>query len=306
MNKPIKLACEQKIRDISTSKILPLRKVPAAAKKNVKYRRITASIQSVGIIEPLVVFPHNEMNGHYMLLDGHIRFEIVQELEIESVPCLIATDDEAFTYNHKVNQLSAIQEHFMILTAIKNGVSEEEIARTLDVDVYKIRQKRDLLEGICPEAVALLKEKRATANALRHFRKVKPMRQIEMAELMRASNNFSVQYAKCLLAATPAEQLVDPEEGKQIDGLSSVDVARMEREMDCISEDFKQLEDTYGKNVLKLVVVVGYIKSLIDNARVVRYLAQHYPELLHEFQKLVDSPELAAEEEAWGNLSHEV
>lgn len=35
--------------------------------------------------------------------------------------CLISDDDEAFTYNHKVNQLSAIQEHFMILRAINAG-----------------------------------------------------------------------------------------------------------------------------------------------------------------------------------------
>ncbi len=34
---------------------------------------------------------------------------------------LVSTDDEAFTYNHKVNQLQPIQEHFMILRAIKNG-----------------------------------------------------------------------------------------------------------------------------------------------------------------------------------------
>jgi hypothetical protein len=34
---------------------------------------------------------------------------------------LIATDDEGFTYNHKVNRLTAIQEHFMILRALKNG-----------------------------------------------------------------------------------------------------------------------------------------------------------------------------------------
>src|SRR5208282_2675247 len=63
-------------------------------------------------------------------------------------------------YNHKVNPLTAIQEHFMIMEAIRNGVWEERIAKTLDVDVAAIRRKRDLLEGICPEAVQLLKEKR--------------------------------------------------------------------------------------------------------------------------------------------------
>ncbi len=111
-------------------------------------------------------------------------------------------DDEAFTYNHKVNTVQPIQEHFMIMKALQNGVSEERIAASLNVDVKAIRTKRDLLNGICPEAIEILKEKRATAAALREMRKVTPMRQIEMAELMVAANNFSTSYAECLVATT--------------------------------------------------------------------------------------------------------
>jgi hypothetical protein len=62
--------------------------------------------------------------------------------------CLIATDDEGFTYNYKLSRLTAIQEHFMVLRAIKNGVSEARIAKPLDLDVATIRQKLDLLDGI--------------------------------------------------------------------------------------------------------------------------------------------------------------
>src|SRR5271154_1966100 len=94
---------------------------------------------------------------------------------------------EACTYNHKVSRVAPIQEHFMIMKAIEQGVSEERIAATLDIDVGRIRQKRDLLVGICPEAIALLKDRDASPGALREIRKVKPMRQIEMAELMLAS-----------------------------------------------------------------------------------------------------------------------
>ncbi len=65
------------------------------------------------------------------------------------VLCLVATDDEAFTYNHKVNQISAIQEHFMILKALESGVSEERMASALSLDIAAVRKKRDLLEGIC-------------------------------------------------------------------------------------------------------------------------------------------------------------
>ena len=208
---------------------------------------------------------------------------------------LVAMDDEAFTYNHKVNRLSAIQEHFMIIRAIKNGVSEERIAKTLNVDVANIRRKRDMLDGICSETVELLRDKRATAGALREIKKVKPLRQIEIAELMIASQNFSVAYAKCLYAATPADQLVEADKPKEVGGLSAEEMNRMEREMESLNQDFKLVEDTHGRNVLNLVLVASYLKKLLDNARVVRYLSQSYLEILTEFQKVAESRRLASE-----------
>ena len=293
MSSIVKLACEPEVRQIPVDSIMPLRKVPAGARNSTKYRRISASIQEIGVLEPLIVHPCRESEDQYMLLDGHIRLDILKCANAPMVECLIANDDEAFTYNHKVNQLSAIQEHFMIRKALKNGVSEEDIARTLNVDISKIRMKRDLLEGICPEAVQLLKEKRATRDALQQLRQVTPMRQIEMAELMCASHNFSGPYAKCLLAATPQDQLLEQESGKKVDELSSQEMARMEREMETLSGDFREIERTHGKNVLNLVISAGYLRKLLDNARVVRYLASDYPEIMTEFQKIAESRSLA-------------
>jgi hypothetical protein len=164
------------------------------------------------------------------------------------------------------------------------------------VDVAAIRRKRDLLEGICPEAVQLLKDKRAPAGAFREMRKVKPMRQIEMAELMVAANNFSGAYAQCLLAATPQEQLLEPDKPKEVRGLSPEDMSRMEREMENLGQDLRSVEDSHGRNVLNLVLVVGYLKKLLDNARVVRYLSQNSAEILAEFQKIVETKSLGTGE----------
>lgn len=288
MNKRVGLACEDTVRIIPVANILPMRRISKGTKGTVKYRQIAASIREIGIIEPIVVHPHDGEREQFMLLDGHFRLEILKEVGVETVECLVAIDDEAFTYNHKVNRLTAIQEHFMIMKAITNGVSEQDIASALDVDVANIRKKRDLLVGICPEAVELLSGKRANSGMFAQLRKAKPMRQIEMAELMCASHNLSVSYAKCLVAATPTDQLIE-ESAKHLEGLSIADMARMEREMESLSKDFKQIEETHGKNVLNLVIVVGYLKKLLDNARVVRYLAQQYPEILTEFHKIVES-----------------
>lgn len=295
MKSNVKLACEAAIVEIPLSDILPMRKIAKNTKNTVKYRQIVSSIKQIGLIEPLVVHRQKDSDQQYMLLDGNVRYEVLADLKIDSVKCLIALDDEAFTYNHKVNRLTAIQEHFMIMKAVKSGVSESQIADVLDIDVALIRKKRDLLVGICPEAVVLLKGKKATSASFAQLRKVGPMRQIEMAELMCATNNFSDSYSKCLIAATPAEQLVDKETSREVDGLSSIEMARMEREMETLTKDFKQIDEVHGKNVLNLVIAIGYLKSLLDNARVVRYLAGNYPEILTELQKVSESRLLDSE-----------
>ena len=110
-------------------------------------------MREVGIIEPLIVFPQNGKSDSYFLLDGHVRLEVLKQIGATHARCLISTDDEAYTYNKRVNRIATIQEHVMILKAIKSGVSEERIAKVLDVDVANIRQKRDLLEGICQRGI---------------------------------------------------------------------------------------------------------------------------------------------------------
>ncbi len=112
------------------------------------------------------------------------------------------------------------------------------------------------------------------------------------------SSELKIDSVKCLIAATPSEQLVDKEGSRQVEGLSSIDMARMEREMEALSKDFKQIDEVHGKNVLNLVIAVGYLKTLLENAKIVRYLASAYPEILTELQKVVDSRMLEGTAEA--------
>ena len=56
-------------------------------------------------------------------------------------------------------------------------------------------------------------------NTFRELKKLRPMRQIEVAETMIAMNKFSWPYAQSLVAATPQHQLVS-EQRKSIRGLS--------------------------------------------------------------------------------------
>src|SRR5215831_20049838 len=159
MEKSVRLAFESKGLRIPVTDLLPLKQLNAKLKSYPKYNQLLSSVREVGIIEPLVVFPQDGTAGTYLLLDGHLRLEALRELRQTHAPCIVSTDDEAYTYNRRVNRVSPIQEHTMILKAIKSGISEERIAKVLNIDIAAIRQKRDLLNGICEETAEILKTK---------------------------------------------------------------------------------------------------------------------------------------------------
>lgn len=295
MPEAVKMAFDPKGMMVPIGQILPVRTVSPEKRKGQQYLRLFASIREIGVIEPLIIYPQEMAGGgerRYTLLDGHFRLDVLKELGRTEAFCLIGKDDEAFTYNHKVNRMAPIQEHFMILRALEQGVAEERIAATLSVDVKAIRLKRDLLTGICPEAVAMLKDKNVTTKGLREVKRASPMRQIEMAELMVAANNFSTDYAMCLIAATPEKDLIDTDKNKVLPGMKADDIARMEREMELLGRDFLMIEESHGKNTLNLVLAVAYLRKILDNANVVKYLSQRHPDILSEFQKLADAPDL--------------
>ncbi|MFB3882429.1 MAG: plasmid partitioning protein RepB C-terminal domain-containing protein [Armatimonadota bacterium] len=288
-----KLSFEMSGKWLPLADMLPSRRPDGKLTGSRKYATVLASIREVGVIEPLVVHPLGAAaEGKYLLLDGHLRLEALKELGQERAPCLIATDDETYTYNAKVNQVSAIQEHFMILKALERGVSEARIANALKVDVKRIREKRDLLQGVCPEAVALLKDASAPAAAIQKLKRVKPPRQVEIVEMMLLVNNFSSVYCEALVAATPKALLADNGKAKKHPALRPEDIARMEREMETLQRDLQAHEDSYGENFLHLVVVRGYLSRLLENERVVRFVSQHSPDVLTAFQQIVESTSL--------------
>jgi hypothetical protein len=270
MRKRVSMAFEAETVFVELANILPVKQFPGRIQKTQKYRQIAASIQEIGIIEPPVVARERNGGGKFLMLDGHLRIEVLKELGVEGVACLVATDDEAFTYNKRINRLATIQEHRMILKAIENGVPEERIAKVLKVNVSNIRDKRRLLEGICPEAVELLKDKHCPMYTFHSIRKMKPMRQVEVVELMIAMDNYSVTYSKALLAATPQDQFIDTGKPKSFKGISAEQIARMETEMANLQRDMNLIEDSYGPDHLNLVLARGYLVSLLGNDGVER------------------------------------
>lgn len=290
---PVRIAFEPRVRLLPLDKLLPSKILPTGIIESAKYKRIAASVAEVGVVEPLVVAQAGA-GGVYALLDGHVRLNVLKARGEAEARCVIAADDEAFTYNKRVNRLAPIQEHYMIVRAIERGVSMQKLARALNVDVAAIRQRRQLLNGIHADVAELLKDKPVGINAFQKLRKMKPIRQLEVAELMVSANNYSANYAKALLVTTRPADLVKPDTAKKASGADNAERERVVRELAVVTHDYKALEVSYGDDSLLLMIAAGFLERLLSRRPIEQFLETGHLEVLETFRGVIAAVSLEA------------
>ena len=62
--------------------------------------------------------------------------------------------------------------------------------------------------------------------------------------------------------------------------------------MSNLQGQYKLVEQTYGQDVLNLVLAKGYLAKLLGNESVAQYLRQRQPDLLAEFEAIVETVSL--------------
>jgi hypothetical protein len=286
----VRLGFERDIVVLKLTQIVQLKTLRPGAKESKKYTQILSSVRAIGLVEPPVVTPDHKQQGTYFLLDGLLRVEALKDIGRDDVECLVSTDDEAYTYNKRINRLSAVQEHRMIVRAMDRGVPVEKIAEALELDVSTIRRRFRMLDGICTEAIEMLKETNCPMKSFEILRQMAPIRQVEAADLMIGQNNFSTMFAEAMLAATPESQLVDPRKKKPTRGnpVTSEQIARMERELASLQSQVRSVEESFGIDNLHLTVAKGYVTKILSNTRVTRWLEQNRQEYLGEFRSIAE------------------
>jgi ParB-like chromosome segregation protein Spo0J len=280
--KSVRSAFRPEVVRLALKDLVPSKDIQPRERKHTKYQQIATSLATVGLIEPIVVFP---LSKGFRVLDGHKRLDILSRQNVKDVECIIGTTDEAYTYNRRVNYLSTIGEHQMIMRALRHN-DEATIARVLDVDVSTIRKKRSLLDGICKEVVNELKDRRIAPRVFLALKKMKPVRQIAVARLMVASNAYSQKFALALLAGTSDEMLVSPRQ-ETVRSLSAEQRARLVAETDSLLNNIKGVEVSYGEEALTLSVCCRYLDKLLRNKAILKYLNERHVEILGELKSLM-------------------
>ncbi|WP_050596727.1 plasmid partitioning protein RepB C-terminal domain-containing protein [Mesorhizobium ciceri] len=146
-----------------------------------------------------------------------------------------------------------------------------------------------LVAGICPKAIELLEDFGVHPKIFGLLKKGTPNRQVEVAKLMVALDRVTFISARVIIALTPQLQLADPSiPRKRFFGIDTDTFDGMEVEFAALSREFLDANECLGIWSLELVAARGYLHRLMDNLKVVRYLAGNYPSHFETFHRLLE------------------
>lgn len=251
------------------------------------YMRIRASIQAIGLIEPLSVYAEG---GSYVILDGHLRFLACQELGIKSVPCIVYPEKDAYTFNRMVSRLSGYQEMRMLRKSLET-LEEKTIAGVFGMRSIRYRLAPTLLAQIHPKVAEAFEADllgRVTANELAC---VKPERQVEIMADMKRVNDFSPAFVRAMILKT-APELRNPKRTPtrrwSEDKTKRRDLVKRLEDAEQQHEFYTRLYRQYSADLLKMAL---YVRKLITTPEVADYLKTHHETTLQELSAIaLDTP----------------
>jgi ParB-like chromosome segregation protein Spo0J len=263
--------------------------VPRSERKtSKKYRlRIEASIRAVGLIEPLLVYP---LGDDFEILDGCLRYRILLDMGVETVPCLIAEQRESYTPMRMVSHLSPGQEARMLRKSLEE-LDEKTIASALGMSGISHRLHKSLLKKLHPTVIKAFEAEKITLQCARELAHVKPDRQAEILKLMESCGDYSATFARGMVLKTPVSKRA------KVNGAKTPWTVADERKNDLLKrlQEAEQQQDFYSglyrqytTNLLKLVI---YVRSLLSNEQVREYLEANHGEQLEVFEQIINSTE---------------
>jgi hypothetical protein len=121
---------------------------------------------------------------------------------------------------------------------------------------------RRQLEGICPEVTRLLEPHRLGIRCFAAIRRMKPLRQIEAAEHMIASNNFTLPFQRAIPLVTKPEMLNKRDLKGRLLSVHGPANALLAREHEGLVLGLKAVECSFGSDMLCLAVSLNILSAL--------------------------------------------
>jgi Predicted transcriptional regulators len=258
-----------KCKDIPLVKLVPIKKRTVTEHAMKKLR---STIEAVGLIEPLNVCPKD---GTYEILDGYLRYKVLLELGVETVPCIIFKTRDIYTANRQVNHLSPIEETRMLRKAMEK-VPEEKIAKTFGLKKINYKDQSRLISLLHPEVAKAYNDGKITRRCAEEISTVMPKRQLEILAVMQNIKKFDMsvvqsQILKTRQADRRSTKRKSPwtknEERKKT---LAAELVQIREEHDFYNTLYRQLQRD-------LMVLVMYFREIIMNKDLEQYLKTNAP-----------------------------
>ena len=88
---------------------------------------------------------------------------------------------------------------------------------------------------------------------------------------------------------------MDPGKARTHRRVSSEEIAQTERELANLQGHVDRIEETFAGDHLNLVLATSYVRSLLRNAQIARYMETYHRNLLEEFRTICEATAPIAE-----------
>ncbi len=246
------------------------------------YQKLLASIKTVGLIEPLCVYQEGDQ---YFILDGYLRYKVCLELGVESLPCFVLPDKDAYTCNRYVNQLSPVQEARMLRKSLET-LDESTVAKTFGLKTIRHRLDQRFLKELHPRVVKAYDKGRIIKTCAQGLTFVKPSRQLEILDAMEKNGDFSAAYVRTQIMKTPAN-LCRKRKKKNPWAESTQKKQELVEKLEQAEKRYDFYSGLYRQYVTDLLKMCIYVRKLVTNEKIRAYLQEHHAEILQRFEAIL-------------------
>ncbi len=266
-------------KDIPIDKLKPLneRKMGKRA-----YKKLVASLKAVGLVDPLCVYQEGDK---YVILDGYLRYKVCPELGIESVPCFVLPDKDAFTPNRYTSQVSPVQETRMLQKSLET-LDASTVAKTFGLKSIKHRLDKRFLKELHPRVARAYDSGRIIKTCAQELAFVKPSRQLEIMDMMKKTQDFSAAYVRTQILRTPPELCRKKKRKNPWTG-NSRKKQELVKKLELAESRYDFYSSLYRQYVTDLLKMCIYMRRLVTKKKIRAYLREHHAEMLQRVEAIL-------------------
>ncbi|MDR6472160.1 hypothetical protein J2777_005901 [Paraburkholderia graminis] len=147
--------------------------------------------------------------------------------------------------------------------------------------------------NLCPEAAAMVAEQTLPARTAQALQKMSPERQVEAVSIMVRQDNLTGDFARALLAATPASMRIDAAHGHVSHPDCVRRLGRIVQRLTALQQDAECLRSRHDGNLLLLTLAAGWARGWVRDVVIAQWLQARRPDYAAVLERLVQDADYA-------------